>query len=448
MSGAQPASRPSAESGLTARLAAARSRYALRNPQSLERWKFAATSMPGGNTRTVLFFEPFPLCMAHGEGCLLTDADGHRYYDLLGEYTAGIYGHSHPVIREAVIAALDTGISLSAHNQAEGELASLICSRFNSMQLLRFTNSGTEANIMALATAIAVTGRRGVLVFENSYHGSVLSFGDPPSATNLPYDFVLAPYNEVERVRALLRARGAELAAVLVEPMLGAGGCTPADPQFLHMLASEARRAGAVLIFDEIQTSRLAPGGRQQLLGISPDLTTLGKYFGGGFSFGAFGGRRELMSVYDPRTPNHLSHPGTFNNNVFSMYAGSAGLKKVLTAAALGELNARGDVLRESLNGMFAELDTGLYATGLGSIMNLHLRAERSAARAARELLFFELLERGYYIAPRGLITLSLPVTDDMTTGFVAAAREVCQSHAEAFRAALAPAAGRGEVFE
>jgi glutamate-1-semialdehyde 2,1-aminomutase len=414
------------------RLIAAKERYSEQNPASLQRWKFATTSMPGGNTRTVLFFDPFPLCMDRAEGAELFDVDGHHYYDLLGEYSAGIYGHSHPLIKEAIVAALDSGLALSAHNALEADLARLICTRFKSIELLRFTNSGTEANIMALATAVAVTGRRRILVFEGAYHGSVLSFADPPSVTNLPYDFVIAPYNQTERVRALLGKIGQELAAVLVEPMLGAGGCTPADPAFLAMLAAETKRVGALLIFDEIQTSRLSPGGRQQLLGMKPDLTTLGKYFGGGLTFGAFGGRCDLMGHYDPRRPDHFSHPGTFNNNVLSMAAGVAGLR-VLTAEALGDLNARGDALRNSLNEQFGRLDANLYATGLGSIMNLHVRAERHHARVARELLFFSLLARGFYIANRGLITLSLPVTDKMTSSFVSAIRDVIETHREVF---------------
>ena len=130
--------------------------------------------MPGGNTRTILYFDPFPLCMVRGEGCHLFDADGHRYVDLLGEYTAGIFGHSNPVIRKAIIDALNGGISLSAHNEAENRLANLIRERYASMELVRFTNSGTEANLMAIATAIAFTGRRRILVFAGAYHGSVL----------------------------------------------------------------------------------------------------------------------------------------------------------------------------------------------------------------------------------------------------------------------------------
>jgi glutamate-1-semialdehyde 2,1-aminomutase len=417
-------------------LAAAKERYIQRNPQSLQRWKFAATSLPGGNTRTVLFFEPFPLCMARGEECLLFDVDGHSYIDFLGEFTAGIYGHSNPSIREATIAALQNGLSLSSHNATEAELASLIRGRFKSMELLRFTNSGTEANIMALATASAVTRRQRFLVFENAYHGSVLSFGKPASPLNLPYQFEIARYNDTEGVRSLLRQDGRTLAAVLVEPMLGAGGCIPGDPEFLGMLATEAKAAGALLIFDEIQTSRLSPGGRQELLGIRPDLTTLGKYFGGGLSFGAFGGRREVMSRFDPRETDHLQHPGTFNNNVMSMSAGLVGLRDVLTPEVLASLNILGDSLRESLNDLFNALGTSLYVTGLGSIMNLHARTDRDRIRMMRELLFFELLERGFYIAPRGLITLSIPVTRKMTRELVDAVREILESKAEAFQPA------------
>lgn len=421
---------------MTARssLAAAKERYVQRNPRSLQHWEFAASSLPGGNTRTVLFFEPFPLCMARGEECLLYDADGHRYVDFLGEFTAGIYGHSNPCIREAITAALQNGLSLSSHNAPEAELAREIRGRFKSMELLRFTNSGTEANIMALATAAAFTRRERFLVFENAYHGSVLSFGSPPSPLNLPYHFDVARYNDIEGVRSLLRQSGHNLAAVLVEPMLGAGGCIPGDPEFLRVLATETQAAGALLIFDEIQTSRLSPGGRQELLGIQPDLTTLGKYFGGGLSFGAFGGRREVMSRFDPRQADHLPHPGTFNNNILSMCAGLAGLRNVLTPEALTKLNALGESLRESLNDTFASLGTVLYATGLGSIMNLHARASRELTRVMRELLFFKLLERGFYVAPRGLLSLSIPITARMTQELVAAVGEIVADEMDVFR--------------
>jgi glutamate-1-semialdehyde 2,1-aminomutase len=151
---------------LDAALAEAREAYVARNPASLAAHREAAANLPGGNTRSVLFHAPFPLLLARGEGCLLWDADGHRYLDLLGEYTAGLFGHSHPVIRAALDRALDGGWNMGGHGAMEARLARLVCERFPSIELVRFTNSGTEANLMAIATAVAATGRRKVMVFE------------------------------------------------------------------------------------------------------------------------------------------------------------------------------------------------------------------------------------------------------------------------------------------
>ena len=411
-------------------LFSAKAQYAARNPSSRAQWQSASRAMPGGNTRTILYFDPFPLCMVRGEGCQLFDADGHRYVDLLGEYTAGIFGHSNSVIRAALIDALNNGISLSAHNEAEIRLANLIRDRYASMELVRFTNSGTEANLMAIATAIAFTGRRRILVFAGAYHGSVLKFGGAPSPINVPHDFLIAPYNDIDAARTLLRRHAGELAGVLVEPMLGSAGCIPGDPPFLHMLADETRAAGALLIFDEIQTSRLSAGGRQALLGIRPDLTTLGKYHGGGLSFGAFGGRADVMSLYDPRNAQHLSHAGTFNNNVLSMAAGFAGLSAVATAEALDGLNRRGDLLREELGRLFAETGSGLRASGLGSLLTLHAGAGPASNAEAGALVFFDLLERGFYAAPRGLIALSLAIEDSHIAAFLEAMRELLAKRA------------------
>lgn len=293
---------------LDAALAEATARYRARNPASEQLLAEATDVLPAGNTRSVLFYTPFPLTMARGEGCHLWDADGHRYLDALGEFTAGLYGHSNPVIRQAIITALQEGLSLSSHTPREAALAHEIQRRFPGMALMRFTNSGTEANLMALAVATAHTGRRKVLVFEGAYHGGVLSFGGGGSPLNVPHDFVMAPYNDLDSVRALVQNHGADLAAILVEPMLGAGGCIPAEPAFLHGLRALANECGALLILDEVMTSRLSSGGRQALLGLAPDLTTLGKYFGGGLSFGAFGGRADVMSRFDPRRPDALGH--------------------------------------------------------------------------------------------------------------------------------------------
>lgn len=398
----------------------ARNRYRSRNPASERQLQAAAECLPGGNTRSVLFHEPFPLTMVRGEGARLWDADGHEYLDALGEFTAGLYGHSDPAIRQAITGALEEGLSLSSHNRREAALAAEIRRRFPSMALMRFTNSGTEANLMALATARAVTGRSGVLVFDGAYHGGLLSFGRGGSPLNVPYEYRVAPYNDLAAASAVVDAHGASLAAIVVEPMLGAAGCIPGEPDFLHGLRALADRCGALLVLDEVQTSRLSFGGRQAQLGLVPDLTTLGKYFGGGLSFGAFGGRAEHLARFDPRRPDALSHAGTFNNNVLSMAAGLAGLQQVLSAGALDALNQRGDRLRDGLNAVLREHGVAAQFTGLGSVMNLHgmVGTVRCAADLApanpwlRELLFFDLLERGVYMAQRGLVALSLPFDD------------------------------------
>jgi len=432
---------------MAAALADARAAFVAANPNSRTRFEAAARVMPGGNTRTVLFYEPFPLCIARGEGAQIWDVDGHAYLDFLGEFTAGIFGHSDPRIRAAIDAALDGGINLSGHNTLEAELAAIVCARFPSIERVRFTNSGTEANLLALAAATVHTGRRKVMVFEGAYHGGVLSFGAGPAPVNVPHDWVLAPYNDLAGTEALIAEHAPALAAILVEPMQGSSGCIPADREFLQMLRDEATRHGAILIFDEVMTSRLSPGGLQQALGIIPDMTTLGKYIGGGMSFGAFGGRSDIMDIYDPSRPGAMPHAGTFNNNVLTMSAGIAALSEVFTPDAAEALHARGDRFRQDLNALFARHNAPLQVTGQGSLMNLH--AMRGPIRGVddltasddriKELIFLDLLERGFYMARRGFIALSLALTDDHLAGFIAALEATIRDRA----AVLADVAGK-----
>jgi glutamate-1-semialdehyde 2,1-aminomutase len=397
---------------LQAALALQQAEYVRRNPRSAEIAAAAAAYLPGGNTRSSLWYDPFPLCMVRGEGSHLVDADGHEYVDFLGEFTAGIYGHSSPVVKQAIVSALQDGLNLSAHNLRESHLAAIISARFPSMQLLRFTNSGTEANLMALEAAKAFTKRTQTLVFEAAYHGCVLAFG-PGINRRRTDEFVIAPYNDESRTRAVIQSHRDTLAAILVEPMLGAGGCIPGNPQFLQSLRRGADETGAVLIFDEIQTARLSLGGRQQLLGLSPDLTTIGKFFGGGLAFGCFGGRRDIMELFDPRRPDALFHPGTFNNNTLTMAAGAAALSATLTAESLERLNDRGERLRQSMLLLFETWSVPFTVTGLGSIMNIHPLGPPAMIADLRRLLFFDLLGSGIYLASRGLIALSLAVTDE-----------------------------------
>ncbi|TWS98466.1 aspartate aminotransferase family protein [Reyranella sp. CPCC 100927] len=413
-------------------------RYVAANPKSRARQDEAAKSMPGGNTRSVLYYSPFPVAIARAQAQTLTDIDGHSYVDFLGEYTAGLYGHSHPVIMDAIARASQDGIVFGGPNREEAELARLMCARFPSLDLVRFTNSGTESNLMALVTARAHTGRSHVMVMEGGYHGGVLTFYyGPDFPINAPFPFIMAHINDVEGTRAIIRGNADKLAAILIEPMMGSGGGIPATMAYLQMLRDEATRHGIVLIFDEVMTSRMSSGGLQKKLGITPDLTTFGKYLGGGMTFGAFGGKHDLMRRYDPAQPDAWPHAGTFNNNVLTMAAGVAGLTKVFTPEAADKLYDDGERLRGRLNEIGRKHGVPLQATGVGSIVVVHWQSTpvkqphdtQKTPIEARALFHLNMLQRGYYVARRGFMALSLVLTDANHDGFVAAVDDFCGAY-------------------
>ncbi len=411
---------------LASALINARQRYVDANPTSAVWARRANEVLPGGNTRSVLHFDPFPFRVATAEGKHLVDVDGHRCLDLLGNYTAGLLGHSPEPVRAAAHAAIDGGWALGTVHPNEVLLAELIVGRFPSIEQVRFTNSGTEANLMALALATNQTRRQRVLVFDGGYHGGVITFAGHRDV-NVPHDWIVSTYNDVGAVDSVFAEHGEAIAAVLVEPLQGSAGCIPGDPAFLEAIRRRCDDAGALLIFDEVMTSRLAPGGAQELLGITPDLTTLGKYLAGGFTFGAFGGRRELMAAFDTNAGGRLGHAGTFNNNVVSMAAGVATLTEVVTPEVLAATNARGDRLRRELNEVFERHGLPMCTTGAGSLMNVHGTAGpvastddlRGADDRWKELLFFDALDAGFYIARRGFIALSIEITDADVDAFV-----------------------------
>jgi glutamate-1-semialdehyde 2,1-aminomutase len=419
-------------SDLDAALAEARESYVAARPKSAAIHQKARSLMPGGNTRSVLFYTPFPTAMTRGEGCRLWDADGREYLDLLGEYTAGLFGHSEKRILDAVKDALDRGINLAAVGEKEAELAALIVGRFPSIEMVRFTNSGTEANLMALAAARGFTGRVKTMVMRGGYHGGVLTFAAEKSAVNVPIPLAFTDYNDPEAATRDILAEGDQLAAVLVEPMLGSGGCIPATREFLAALREATRKTGAVLIFDEVMTSRHSAGGLQARHGVIPDITTLGKYMAGGMSFGAFGGRAEIMAVFDGHRPGALPHAGTFNNNVWSMAAGCVAMGAIFDAATAEALFARGEALRLALNAACRRAGVAMQFTGMGSMVNVHFRAgaitgpykQTEAEEGLRELFFLDMLQVGIYLARRGMAALSLPVTDADCARYAAAVEE------------------------
>jgi len=411
-------------------------RYVERNPESRRLHEERARFMPGGNTRTVIHVDPFPLTIVRGDGARIVDADGHVYLDFLGEYTAGLYGHSHPVLVQAIRDALADGIAFGAPNIYEGKLAEAVCERFPSIELVRFCNSGTEANLLALSLARVATGKPAVMVFEGAYHGGVFLFKDGDAPLNVPFRYVVGRYNDARAAARLVAEHAHELAAVIVEPMQGSGGVIPGEPGFLHALRKETAAHDVLLVFDEVMTSRLSRGGMQEALGIRPDLTTLGKYLGGGLACGAFGGRADLMARFDPARPDALAHAGTFNNAVLTMAAGLAGLTQVYTDEECARLNALGDRLRDRLNGLADEHGLEFCATGRGSMVGLHFTrgpvrctADSPPASELRALLHLHMLERGYSFARRGFLALSLPLGEADLDGFASAAEEFLAGH-------------------
>ncbi|MDJ0957964.1 MAG: aspartate aminotransferase family protein [Arenicellales bacterium] len=411
--------------------------YRQKTPKSRAHYDQACDAMPGGNTRTVLHYDPYPVTISKGAGCIVWDLDGNQYTDFLGEYSAGLYGHSNPAIAEAVVGALDQGIVLCAPNRYETELAGLLCKRFPSCERLRFCNSGTEANLMAVSAAKVYTGRNKIVVFDGAYHGGVFYFAGHHSPANAPFEFLIGEFNNVEKSAAMIQNHGADIAAILIEPMQGAGGCIPGEPEFLRTLRESADRHGIVLIFDEVMTSRLAPGGLQEKLNLTPDMTTFGKYLGGGLSFGAFGGRQDIMDLFDPRRVDALPHAGTFNNNVLTMAAGLAGLRDIYTPERAISHNRLGDEFRNNLNRVIAEHDVPMTVSGIGSLMCIHFQSETPRCTndsvkvdpRLSTLFHLEMLLAGLYIADRGYMSLSLALEKEDYETFVSGFDHLLSRH-------------------
>jgi glutamate-1-semialdehyde 2,1-aminomutase len=390
--------------------------YLARTPHSRELFERATGSLPGGSTRTTVFTPPYPPYVASGEGLVIRDVDGNTYRDFLGNYTSLILGHAHPAVVAAVEAQVRRGSAFAAPTETEIELAEELRRRVPSIERVRFTSSGTEATMFAIRAARAFTGRTLVAKFERSYHGThdavmAGTTGVPDAMSGL---IVELPWGDADAIERILRGRERELAAIIIEPVQGAGGVRAAGAAFLAFLRSFADRHGALLIFDEIISFRVGPGGAQGLAGVRPDLTTLGKIIGGGYPLAAFGGRADVMAVYDSRRTGSISHGGTFNGNPVAAAAGLATLRE-LTPAAYARLDALGERLRTAIEATI-EHDLGVAAGEpgetaarvevVGSLFQVWSGAAASAVATGvgdAPGLFVGLLLEGFYLAPRGM---------------------------------------------
>jgi len=389
--------------------------YLARTPRSRDLFERATGSIPGGSTRTTVFNPPYPPYMVRGEGLRTWDVDGNEYRDFLGNYTSLILGHSHPAVVEAVVAQVRLASAFAAPTEVEVELAEEIRRRLPSLERLRFTNSGTESTMFAIRAARAFTSRDLVARFDHAYHGThdtalPHSPGVPASTSDLVVDL---PWGDADGVERELAGRTGELAAIIIEPVQGAGGVRAADPVFLRFLRDYCTRIGAVLIFDEIIAFRVGPNGAQGLSGVAPDLTTLGKIVGGGYALAAFGGRAEIMDRFDARRPGAMSHGGTFNGNPVAAAAGLATLRE-LTPDRYDRLAELGERLRTRLATAIAGAGIDARVDGIASLFQVFAGPTLGGedGLTASQTLFLGLLVDGFHLAPRGMGAISTPVTE------------------------------------
>lgn len=362
-----------------------------------------------------------PVFIERGEGAYLYGTDGRRYLDYVGSWGPMIAGHAHPTVVEAVQATSARGLSFGAPTELETQLAEAVIVRVPSIERLRFVNSGTEATMSAIRLARAATGRDLVVKFEGCYHGhadsllvaagsGALTFGVPSSPgvpAALAHLTLTLPYNDPDAARILFAERGGDIAAVIVEPVAGNMGCVPPEPGFLEGLMAEAHAHGTLVIFDEVMTGfRVGPGGAQELYGLTPDLTTLGKIVGGGMPAAAFGGRAELMAQLAPEGPVYQA--GTLSGNPLAMAAGLATLELTAAPGFYETLAARTQALAEGLSAAAAEAGVEATVNHVCGMLTLFFSAgpvrcltdAKAADGAVYGRFFHALLEAGVYLPP------------------------------------------------
>jgi glutamate-1-semialdehyde 2,1-aminomutase len=426
-------------------------RYAQRWPRARATYERATDSLPGGNTRTQTHVSPFPVYAERGRGARIVLTDGVEVDDFLLNYSASAVGHRHPAVTDAIVAAIERGGPFGIPVPTEVELGERLCERFTGVELVRFTNSGSEATLQAVRAARAFTGRPHIAKAEGGYHGShdlvdvgVTRFGSVPGealaetrgmAPGALGGVAVFPYNDLEAALAVLEPRAGELAAVLIEVFLNSAGAIPGEPRFLLGLARWCAEHEVLLILDEIASWRTGyRGAGVEHHALRGDLICLGKALGGGFPIGAVGGRADVMAVFDPRRAGsaRVRHAGTFNGHPVAMAAGLPVLA-ALDEPAIERMNTLGRRLAEGAREIGRDRDLPLTATNYGGIGRLHNARERPAsarvalalAREPRVDIYRGLLERGVLIAPDGRFSVCTASSDAQVDRFLAALDEV-----------------------
>lgn len=423
------------------------------NERSRSLFERAAKVMPRGNSRHSVYFTPHPLYCVSGSGCRVVDADGQERIDFVNNYSSLIHGHGHPAVLAALHRQADRLVAVGMPTEVEVELAELLCARIDSVEQVRFTNSGTEAVMMAVKAARGYTLRPKIAKFEGCYHGTydpvevsqaprpeswgpsdspasvALSRGTPHS---MVCDTVILPWNDTAAVRRTLEQHRTELACILVDLAPAHLGYIEADGGVLAALREFCDSSGALLVCDEVYSLRVDFNGAQHRRKVRPDITVMGKIIGGGLPIGAVGGRRDVMAVFDPLPAGPaVVHGGTYNANPMSMAAGHASML-ALTREQITRLELLGDYLRGELRLLArkhkVEVVVGGLASmisfsfGAGPLRNYRDRAALIDQRRKVELLHRLMLDRGILIASQGLAVLSTAMDRPEADAFLAAA--------------------------
>jgi glutamate-1-semialdehyde 2,1-aminomutase len=424
--------------------------YQRRNPRSAERFARAQRVLAGGNSRLTAFFSPFPFYVERGTGCRVYDIDGNERVDFYNNATSLILGHCNPEVSAAIIAQAEKGTAFANPTDPEVELATLLTSAIPSVDRVRFTNSGTEGTLMAIRAARAFTGKSKIAKIEGGYHGTsdhlsisvatdLSQAGDADNPLPVPSskgitantlaDVVIIPFNNSAAARRIIHQHREDLAAVIVEPVMGGIGYVPAESEFLATLREACDGQGTVLIFDEVQTLRMTPGGAQQWYNIIPDMTCLGKIIGGGLPVGAFGGRADIMEVFDSTQHNPaIPHAGTFNANPLTMQAGLATMRQ-LTPDVYDRLNDLGTTFRHQLEEMARSYGLPFRISGVASYFGVQCtdrpvtdyRSAQGQDPVLRQKLFLHLLNQGIYLGNKVVGNISVPMGRDEMDHFVEA---------------------------
>lgn len=400
--------------------------YRNKTPKSEKAFNLATNVMPGGETRSICFFEPYPLTINKAKGAYIYDIDGNRYIDFLNNYTAMIHGHSHDKINNKVQEAVKKGTAYAATIPEQIEFANLLCSRIPSVEKVRFCNSGTEATMFAIRAARAFTNKSSIIKINGSYHGThdlAIWENDNENnelSKNISEDIFTVPFNDVDAIEKILSKYHSKIAAILVEPVMGVAGVILPKENYLSQLRELADKYNVILIFDEVQTLRLAVGGAQEFFNVTPDLTCMAKIIGGGFPVGAFGGKKEIMDMFDPRKDNFLAHGGTFNGNKVTMSAGIAAMQ-ILDEEEINKMNSLATQLVDQIKNIIKNLELPISLTHVGSMINIHFTKQKpnryedtlNQDKNLIKIIHLKLLNRGIFIAPRGLMNLSTVMTQE-----------------------------------